>query len=111
MSKPLQPWEQQSNGLQQLDLPALGANVAPDQLVERLHLFYAQPTASSIMATAVEPQSNLLLAQCNLNHPALLLGSEPQAATAQAALASMPVPRVNASEFVRACFAEMGGKR
>lgn len=103
MSKPLQPQEQPSEGLQLLDLPPLGANAAPDQLMERLHLFFAQPAASSSVAGAVEQQSDLLLAaQCNLNHPALLLGAEQQAPAAQATLASVPVNRVSANEIVRA---------
>lgn len=73
--------------------------------MERLHLFFAQPAASSSAAGAVEQQSDMLLAaQCNLNHPALVLGGEPQAAAAQAALA-VPVSRVNANEIVRAWMA------
>ena len=73
--------------------------------MEKLHLFFAQPTASSSIAGAVEQQSDLLLAaRCNLNHPALSVGGEPQAAAAQAALA-VPVPRFNANEIVRAWMA------
>ena len=112
MSKPLQPQEQHTDGLQLLDLPPLGASVAPDQLVERLQLFYAQPAADTGLIAPVELQTGLLLAtDCNLNHPALLPGFEPQAAAAHSALPSMPVPSVNASEVVQACFAKMGGKR
>lgn len=110
VSKPLQPQEQHNDGLQLLDLPLLGANVAPDQLMERLHLFHAQPAAGgSIVAPA---EMGLQLAtDCNLDHAALLLGFEPQAAAAQSTLPSMPVTCVNASEVVQACFAKMGGKR
>ena len=68
--------------------------------MDQLHLFYVQPIASSSVSAAAEHQ--LLAAQCNLNHPALLPGAEVQAAAPQATLASMPVPRVNANEFVRA---------
>ena len=100
MSKPLQPQEQQSERLQLLDLPALGANIAPQQLMDRLHLFYVQAIASSSIAGAAEHQ--LLAARCNLNHPALLPEAELQAAAPQATLASMPFPRINANEFVRA---------
>lgn len=74
--------------------------------MDRLHLFFAQPAASSSVAGAVQqPSDRLLAAQCNLDHPALLLGAEPQGAAAQATLASMPVPRVNANEIVRAWMA------
>ena len=100
VSKPVQPQQQQSDGMQLLDLPPLGANVAPHQLMDRLHLFYVQPIASSTVTGAAEHQ--LLAAQCNLNHPALLPGADLQAAAPQATLASVPVPRINANEFVRA---------
>lgn len=111
VSKPLQPQEQHTDGLQ-LDLPPLGANVAPNQLMERLHLFYAQPSASNSVVTPIELQTDLLLAaHCNLDHPALLPAFEPQAVAAQANLPSIPVPCINASEVVQACFAKMGGKR
>lgn len=112
VSKPLQPQEQHSDGLQLLDLPLLGANVAPDQLMERLHLFCAQPAAGGSIVAPVELQVGLQLAtDCHLDHPALLPGFEPQAAAAHSTLPSMPVPCVNASEVVQACFATMGGKR
>ena len=83
-----------------MDLPGLGASVAPQHLMDRLHLFYVQPLASSSIAGAAEHQ--LLAAQCDLNHPALLPGADLQAAAPQLTLGSMPVPRVNANEFVRA---------
>lgn len=111
VSKPLQAQEQHSEGPQLLDIPPLGANASPHQLMDRLQLFYDQ-SVHNIQAAAV-PQSSLFpAAQSNMDHPALLSGLESQAfAAAQSSLASMPVPRVNAHEFVRACFAEMGGKR
>ena len=66
--------------------------------MDRLHLFYAQPVSN----VAGAPEHQLLAAQCDLNHPALLPEAKLQAAAAPATLASMPVPRVNANEFVRA---------
>jgi len=53
----------------------------------------------------------LIAAQYNLNHPALLSASHIQAtAPAPQHMASLSAPRVNANEFVRTCFAEMGRK-
>ena len=111
VSKPLQAQWQHSEGPQLLDIPPLGANAAPQQLMQRLQLFHDQ-SVLSIQASTVTVSSLSLAAQSNMDHPALLSGLESQLPTAaQPHLAGIPVPRVNAHEFVRACFAEMGGKR
>ncbi len=94
-----------------LDVPPLGANPSSDQLMDQLHLFSSKASGpQSVGAKAVKTEL-LMAAQYNLNHPALLSASHVQAtAPAPQHMASLSAPRVNANEFVRTCFAEMGRK-
>ena len=92
-----------------LDVPPLGANPSSDQLMDQLHLFSSKASGPQSVGAQAAKTELLIAAQYNLNHPALLSASHVQA-TAPQHKASVSAPRVNANEFVRTCFAEMGRK-
>lgn len=109
VSKPLNVKEQQDDaGPLLLDIPPLGANPSPDQLMDQLHLFCCKAPVSH--SSGDLSQTKLIMAvQYNLDHPALTPTWNVQAPAARGS-ASLSVPCVNTSEFVRTCFAEMGRK-
>jgi len=112
VSKQLPAVEQQDSvGSLLLDVPPLGANASPEQLMGQLQLFHTRASDSHGQAS-VQSQTKLLMAgQYNLDHAALVFTREIQAVpAAPQALASPPAPRINPHEFVRTCFAEMGRK-
>ena len=94
-----------------LDLPPLGANPSSDQLMDQLHLFSSKASGPQSVGAEVAKTELLLAAEYNLNHLALLSASNVEAvAPVPQHMASLSAPRVNANEFVRTCFAEMGRK-
>jgi len=94
-----------------LDVPPLGANPSSDQLMDQLHLFNSKTSGPQSAGAEAAKTELLMAAQYNLNHPALLSASNVQAvAPAPQHMASLSAPQVNANEFVRTCFAEMGRK-
>ncbi|KAL0024706.1 hypothetical protein WJX77_010071 [Trebouxia sp. C0004] len=94
-----------------LDVPPLGANPSSDQLMDQLYLFSSKASRPQSAGAEVAKTELLMAAQYNLSHPALLSASIVQAvAPAPQHVASLSAPRVNANEFVRTCFAEMGRK-
>ena len=96
-----------------LDVPPLGANPSLDQLMDQLHLFSSKASGPQSVGAEAAKTELLMAAQYNLNHPALLSAINVQAvAPAPQHMASLSAPpiRVNANEFVRTCFAEMGRK-
>jgi len=96
-----------------LDVPPLGANPSLDQLMDQLHLFSSKASGPQSVGAEAAKTELLMAAQYNLNHPALLSAITVQAfAPAPQHMASLSAPpiRVNANEFVRTCFAEMGRK-
>ena len=110
MLQPLQLQEQSSSvGCQLLDLPALGADPSPKQLMRQLSLFYPEDLDSQPQAA---PQTDLMLsANYNLAHPAFSSEVPESAAVPLEAMPATSAPRINTSEFVRTCFAEMGRKQ
>ena len=107
-------------GCQLLDLPVLGAHPSPEQLMQQLSLFYSEDLYPEDVDSQgfAAPQTDLLVAaQYNLANPAL--SSEVPETAAVPASEVLPVEtmpaasatRINAHEFVKTCFAEMGRKQ
>lgn len=111
MLKPLQPEEQHSSiGSLLLDVPTLGPNASPEQLMNQLQLFYVS-TASQSEMPAVPKAELLMAAQYKLDHPTLIREGKMQDKVPVSQIVPSPcLPSINTHEFVRTCFAEMGRK-
>ena len=102
--------QQETFGCQLLDVPALGSNPAPEQLMQQLSLFAPQQQPS-------QPESALqaeltAAAYFNLAHPALLSEADSQSVLPAAeSLPASSAPAISTNDFVKTCFAAMGRKQ